>query len=57
MTKNPFSFSPDTPAVEAAKIINEKKIDNAPVASKDGKVIGFLDKDNLIEVIALIDKK
>lgn len=57
MTKNPFSLSPDTPAVEAAKIINDRKIDNAPVASKDGKVIGFLDKDNLIEFIALIDKK
>ncbi len=57
MTTNPFSFSPDTPAVEAAKIINDRKIDNAPVASKDGKVIGFLDKDNLIEFIALIDKK
>ena len=36
---------------------NDKKIDNAPVVDKNGKVIGFLDKDNLIEFIALIDKK
>jgi len=57
MTKNPFAFTGDIPAVNAAKIINDKKIDNAPVVDKNGKVIGFLDKDNLIEFIALIDKK
>lgn len=57
MTKNPFSFTGDIQAVDAAKIINDKKIDNAPVVDKDGRVIGFLDKDNLIEFIALIDKK
>ena len=57
MTVSPFAFKPATPAVEAAKIINDKKIDNAPVTDEKGKVIGFLDKDNLIEFIALIDKK
>ena len=57
MTVSPFAFKPGTPAVEAAKIINDKKIDNAPVTNEKGKVIGFLDKDNLIEFIALIDKK
>lgn len=57
MTVSPFAFKPGTPAVEAAKIINDKKIDNAPVTDEKGKVIGFLDKDNLIEFIALIDKK
>lgn len=57
MTLSPFAFRPNTPAVEAAKTINERKIDNAPVTDERGKVIGFLDKDNLIEFIALIDKK
>lgn len=57
MTHFPFAFKPETPAVEAAKIINDKKIDNAPVVDAQGKVIGFLDKDNLIEFIALTDKK
>ncbi|MDR0952684.1 MAG: KpsF/GutQ family sugar-phosphate isomerase [Elusimicrobiota bacterium] len=57
MTKNPFAFTADIKAIEAAKIINEKKFDNAPVVDKTGKVIGFLDKDNLIEFIALVDKK
>ena len=57
MTLSPFAFNPDTPAVEAAKAINERKIDNAPVTDERGKVIGFLDKDNLIEFIALIDRK
>lgn len=57
MTPSPFAFTPEIPAVEAAKIINERKFDNAPVVDKNGKVIGFLDKDNLIEFIALTDKK
>lgn len=57
MTQNPFAFTGDVQAVDAAKIINDKKIDNAPVVDRKGKVIGFLDKDNLIEFIALIDKK
>ena len=57
MTPSPFAFTPDIPAVDAAKIINERKFDNAPVVDKSGKVIGFLDKDNLIEFIAHTDKK
>ena len=57
MTHSPFAFKPETPAVEAAKTINDKKIDTAPVVDAQGKVIGFLDKDNLIEFIALTDKK
>lgn len=57
MTKDPFAFTGNIPAVDAAKIINDRKIDNAPVVDKNGRVIGFLDKDNLIEFIALIDKK
>ena len=57
MTKNPFALSQDAPAIEAAKIFINKKFDNAPVINKQGKVVGFLDKDNLIEFIALIDKK
>ncbi|MDR1124233.1 MAG: KpsF/GutQ family sugar-phosphate isomerase [Elusimicrobiota bacterium] len=57
MTKNPFAFTQDIKAVDAAKIISERKFDNAPVVDAAGKVIGFLDKDNLIDFIALIDKK
>ena len=56
MTKNPFAFPKDMPAIEAAKIINARKFDNAPVVDTKNKVIGFLDKDNLIEFIALAKK-
>jgi arabinose-5-phosphate isomerase len=57
MTKKPFAFTGDIKAIEAAKIINKRKIDNAPVINSEGRVIGFLDKDNLIEFITLADKK
>ncbi|MBO4707942.1 MAG: KpsF/GutQ family sugar-phosphate isomerase [Elusimicrobiaceae bacterium] len=56
MTKKPFAFPQDMSAIEAAKIINARKFDNAPVVDKKNKVIGFLDKDNLIEFIALAKK-
>jgi arabinose-5-phosphate isomerase len=57
MTKKPFALAADMSAARAAKIINDKKIDNAPVLGKSGKVIGFLDIDNLIEFIAPLGKK
>ncbi|XTP68056.1 arabinose-5-phosphate isomerase [Parelusimicrobium proximum] len=57
MTKNPTALKDTMPAVEAAKIIHEKKIDNAPVVDAKGKVVGILDENELVEFIALIDKK
>ena len=57
MTKNPFAFTQNIKAVDAAKIISARKFDNAPVVDNKGRVIGFLDKDNLIEFIAITDKK
>lgn len=56
MTKKPFAFLQDMSAIDAAKIINARKFDNAPVVDKKNKVIGFLDQDNLIEFIALAKK-
>ncbi|ACC98146.1 Arabinose-5-phosphate isomerase [Elusimicrobium minutum Pei191] len=56
MTKKPTAVLQDTPAVEAAKIISERRIDNVPVIDKKGKVVGILDKSDLIDFIALIDK-
>lgn len=56
MTKKPFAFSQEMSAIEAAKIINARKFDNAPVVDKKNKVIGFLDQDSLIEFIALAKK-
>ena len=57
MTKNPTVVYEDTPAVEAAKIIAAKRIDNVPVLNKHGIVTGILDKSDLTEFLALIDKK
>lgn len=57
MTKNPTFLTEDMPAVEAAKIIHTRRIDNAPVVDKKGRVTGILDENELIEFIALIDKE
>jgi len=48
MTPKPLSINQDELAINAAKIINEKKIDNLPVVNKDGKVVGIIDEKDLI---------
>jgi len=57
MTKSPTTVYEDTPAIEAARIIAAKRIDNVPVLNKNGKVTGILDKSDLTEFLTLIDKK
>jgi arabinose-5-phosphate isomerase len=48
MTKNPLVVSPETMAVEAAKILKDHSIDNIPVVSKDNKPLGVLDQGDLL---------
>jgi arabinose-5-phosphate isomerase len=48
MTPKPLSIHQDELAINAAKIINEKKVDNLPVVNKDGKVVGIIDEKDLI---------
>lgn len=48
MTKNPFTIKPDMLAVDAAKILQKKNIDNVPVVNDDNKPIGILDERDLL---------
>lgn len=57
MTHNPYSILETASAVEAAKMIHKTHVDNIPVVNKEGKVVGIIDEKDLIEFIALLDKK
>ena len=57
MTKTPRFLTEDAPAVEAAKMIHSTGVDNLPVLNKHGKVVGIVDEKDLIEYLALVDKK
>ena len=57
MTKNPHYILDTLPAIEAAKKIHQTHVDNLPVLDKTGKVVGIIDEKDLIEFIALLDKK
>ncbi|WP_424244934.1 arabinose-5-phosphate isomerase [Elusimicrobium posterum] len=57
MTPDPSVLMAQDSAVDAAKLINNKRIDNVPVVDKKGIVIGIVDKSDLIEFLAMIDKK
>jgi len=48
MTKKPLTVHPDMLAVDAAKILQEKNIDNIPVVDKNDKPLGILDERDLL---------
>ena len=50
MTRKPISISPDHLAEEALHFLREKKIDELPVVSPDGKPVGMLDVQDLLDV-------
>lgn len=57
MTKTPYHLLDTMPAIEAAKMIHSTRVDNLPVLNKSGKVVGIIDEKDLIEFLALLDKK
>ncbi|MBO7237674.1 MAG: CBS domain-containing protein, partial [Elusimicrobiaceae bacterium] len=57
MTRNPYHILDTAPAIDAAKMIHATHVDNIPVLDKSGKVVGIIDEKELIEFIALLDKK
>jgi CBS domain-containing protein len=48
MTKDTISVSPETPIVEAARILSEKKLDGVPVVNDDKVVVGILTEYDLL---------
>ena len=57
MTRHPYHLTDTLPAIEAAKMIHATHVDNLPVLDKTGKVVGIIDEKDLIEFLALLDKK
>ncbi len=50
MTRRPLTVHPETAAMEAARLISEKKIDNLPVTdSKTGRPVGIIDERDLLK--------
>jgi arabinose-5-phosphate isomerase len=49
MTKNPTTVSPRMLAVEAMRILKDKKIDEVPVVDKHDRPIGLLDVQDLLK--------
>ncbi len=48
MTKSPVSIQPQRLAVEALRILEERKIDELPVVDKNGKPAGMLDVQDVL---------
>ncbi|MFY9342134.1 MAG: KpsF/GutQ family sugar-phosphate isomerase [Planctomycetota bacterium] len=50
MTKNPKSIKADTFALEALAMLHQMAIDQLPVVDDDGKLLGLLDVQDLLEL-------
>lgn len=50
MTKGPTTIVPERLAVEALRILQDKKIDELPVVDKKNKLVGLLDIQDLLKV-------
>ncbi|MEK7466000.1 MAG: KpsF/GutQ family sugar-phosphate isomerase [Planctomycetota bacterium] len=50
MTKNPKTIRPDQLASEALFLLREKKIDEIPVVGADGKPVGMVDVQDLLDM-------
>jgi arabinose-5-phosphate isomerase len=50
MTKNPRSIGPDTFALEALAFLHQRAIDQLPVVDADGRLLGLLDVQDLLEL-------
>jgi len=48
MTKNPIRINENEMAIEAARIIETRKIDNIPVVDKNNRVVGIIDERDLL---------
>lgn len=50
MTRSPLTVHPETPAMEAARLISERRIDNLPVTdSRSGRPVGIIDERDLLK--------
>ncbi|MCM2267700.1 MAG: KpsF/GutQ family sugar-phosphate isomerase [Elusimicrobiales bacterium] len=50
MTRGPLTVHPDTMAMEAARLISEKKVDNLPVTDRrTGRPVGIIDERDLLK--------
>ncbi|KJJ85708.1 sugar isomerase [Candidatus Omnitrophus magneticus] len=50
MTENPFTIGPTKLAAEAVEILKNKKIDELPVVDKNGKLLGLVDVQDILDV-------
>jgi arabinose-5-phosphate isomerase len=49
MTRTPLSFSPYTPAIEALRALQERRVDDAPVVDEENRPAGVLDVQELLK--------
>ncbi len=55
MTREVISVGPDTPLLQAAKLLSKNNLDGVPVVDHDKKLVGLLTEYDLINQGSLID--
>lgn len=53
MSNNPLTVKPEKTVKDAARILNEKRIDRLPVIDDSGKVVGIITRGDIVRIMAL----
>lgn len=53
MSKNLFTIKPEKTAKDAARLMNEKRIDRLPVIDASGHVLGIITRGDIVRIMAL----
>lgn len=53
MSEHPVTIKPEKKAKDAARLMNEKRIDRLPVIDDAGKVVGIITRGDIVRIMAL----
>jgi len=53
MSDHPFTIKPEQTVKNAARFLNEKRIDRLPVVNEIGKVVGIITRGDIVRIMAL----
>jgi len=52
MTANPITVTPETPLLDALRLLLQHKIKRLPVVDTDGKLVGLVGRGEILQALA-----
>lgn len=55
MTKNVLTVAADTPVLDAAKLLVERKVSGLPVVDEESRLVGILSEKDILKLLTNVD--